>query len=95
MEENKPKKTIDADFILLSFLIVGVAYALRDNITSKPIHSIEDFIIRYISFLISFPITAWWFKSFWNKVIVKVFPLQEINYWLSLGLVSFLYLFFS
>lgn len=93
MEENKPKKIIDADFILLSFLLGGIAVTFKDNIASEPVHNVKEFIIGYISYLIAVPITAWWFKSFWNKVIVKVFPLKEINYWLSLGLILILILF--
>ena len=94
MEENKPKKIIDADFIILSFLLGGVFMAFEGRTTpADPINSIGGFIVYYIAYLIAYPLFALWFKSFWNKVIIMIFPLKEINYWLSLGLTLFLYLF--
>lgn len=33
-----------------------------------------------IAALVGWPLLAWWFMAFWNRILTKIFKLREISY---------------
>ena len=41
-----------------------------------------------VNTLIGWPLIAWWFMAFWNKVLTKIFQLKSISYGVSFILIG-------
>jgi hypothetical protein len=94
MTEQKSGKE-NATFIIISFLLLGITYSFKDSLELTPVNNFGDFLANYISYIIVWPLVALWFQGFWNKIIVKIFSINKIDYLLSLGLLLMLAFFFT
>ena len=50
--------------------------------------------VAVVSTLIGWPLIAWWFMAFWNRILTKIFKLKEVSYGMAFFLVAAVTLLF-